>query len=146
MLRRSVKCARILSTVLLSYWLLLVILTHVPAGFGPGGPPGSDKAAHFVAYSILAFLIAWTISARYRISSYAYARILLACMAYAIVDELTQIPVPGRMADVRDALADAAGAILGLAAHWLWQRLIDHLAIRRLTQLQDLRRLRSLPR
>jgi len=141
MLRRSSVCGRVLGWVLLGYWLMLVVATHVPAGFGAGGGRGSDKLAHFVAYGLLAFLMAWTVATRRRLSTYTYAGLLMACFAYAIVDELAQIPVPGRVADVWDALADGTGAMLGLTAQRILQHFIDQRAFRRLAYLHQLRRL-----
>ena len=45
---------------------------------------------------------------------------MLIVTAYAISDELHQLLVPYRTADVRDALADVAGASIALAACWAW--------------------------
>jgi hypothetical protein len=141
MLRRSGRCALVLGWVSVIYWLTIAIATHLPSGLAVGGPRGSDKMAHFVAYGLLAFLLAWTISARRRLSTFTYAGLLMACLAYALVDELAQIPIPGRVADVWDVLADAVGAVLGLSAHRVWQHVIEHFAFRRLAHLQQLRRL-----
>lgn len=44
------------------------------------------------------------------------------CVAYAVSDEAHQYFVPGRSSDVRDVLADAAGAALALAAFSAAQR------------------------
>ena len=41
-------------------------------------------------------------------------------IAYGMSDEWHQSFVPGRTADIMDLRADAAGAILGTAACWLW--------------------------
>ena len=41
------------------------------------------------------------------------------CIAYAITDEVHQIFVPDRYADVRDVLSDAAGAGVGLGLVYL---------------------------
>jgi VanZ family protein len=45
----------------------------------------------------------------------------LAIVAFAIVDELTQLLV-GRTAEVADWMADAAGAAVGLIIFWWWQQ------------------------
>jgi len=41
-------------------------------------------------------------------------------IAYGMSDEWHQSFVPGRTADITDLRADAAGAVLGTAACWLW--------------------------
>ena len=45
---------------------------------------------------------------------------LLITMAYAISDEVHQLFVPWRTADVIDLIADAAGAVLGLMVYRAW--------------------------
>jgi VanZ family protein len=45
---------------------------------------------------------------------------MLIVVVYAISDELHQLFVPLRTADVRDALADVAGASIALLACWAW--------------------------
>ena len=67
-----------------------------------------DVAGHFVAYGVLAGLLAWALS----VSGvphpvrWSFALALL----YALSDEFHQSFVPGRHPDVLDILADAAGA------------------------------------
>lgn len=39
---------------------------------------------------------------------------------YGVSDEFHQSFVPERTSDIRDVIADAAGAALGLAAAWAW--------------------------
>lgn len=48
---------------------------------------------------------------------------LLLCVAYAASDEIHQMFVPDRYADITDVLSDAVGASLGLGALRLIQRL-----------------------
>jgi VanZ family protein len=41
-------------------------------------------------------------------------------VGYAVTDELHQLFVAGRSAELYDLLADAAGAVVGTAACWAW--------------------------
>jgi VanZ family protein len=81
--------------------------------------PGGDKVAHFTAYAALGFLtaraLAWTTAHRGR--ALVFLSFVLAAL-YGVSDEFHQSFVPGRDASVADALADAAGALIG-SLGWL---------------------------
>ena len=81
----------------------------------PGVPslPGIDKVLHAGAYGLLAAMLLWA-QPRPRLA-------LLLAVLYGISDELHQATVPGRNADVLDAVADAAGALM-VVALWLRRR------------------------
>jgi VanZ family protein len=90
--------------------------------------PYPDKLLHVSEYLVLAILLARALNNGIRRHVTA-SRLLLTwglCAAYAVSDEIHQIFVPGRSPDVRDALADACGAALGLlmlqAAQAAWLR------------------------
>lgn len=72
---------------------------------------GIDKLAHLAAYLVLGTSLAWG-GARRGLPRTATA---LLGVAYGASDELHQMFVPGRYPDAIDWLADAAGAILGVA-------------------------------
>ena len=105
-----------------TYWLVLLVATHLPTSFPALPPEGVDKLIHFGAYAIFAFLLAmaWQASAG-KLNKYHLWVVWLALCIYAAFDELTQIPV-GRHASFEDWLADAVGAAVGLAVFLLWQR------------------------
>jgi VanZ family protein len=96
------------------YWLLIFVLTHVPAGHFPQKALGVDKLAHFTAYLGLTFLVALCVRLRYGISVQTVCWILALVLAYGALDEITQAMVPGRSTDASDWLADALGAAAGL--------------------------------
>ena len=79
------------------------------------------KAAHVWEYALLALLI------RTLASSYGcrHAGILgwALAVAYAVTDEMHQSMVSARSAQFTDVLVDASGAMLGVAAAWLFGRL-----------------------
>lgn len=107
---------RIASLVLFAYWALIFTLTHLPSRTLPQ-LAWSDKVYHSLAFSGLAFLLAWAIPKR---SSKLGRHLLLTfCIAvtYATVDELTQNFIPGRTCDIWDVAADAFGTCIGLASY-----------------------------
>ena len=79
------------------------------------------KAAHMGEYALLALML------RALASSYGcrHAGILgwALAVAYAVTDEMHQSMVSARSAQFTDVLVDAAGAMLGVAAAWLFGRL-----------------------
>jgi VanZ family protein len=77
------------------------------------------KNAHFFTYLVLGVLVlnALRVSKVARIRSIVLA--LCICVLYAVSDEVHQLFVPGRGAQVTDVLIDTAGAILGIGARHL---------------------------
>jgi VanZ family protein len=86
-------------------------------------PPGlTDKPSHSLGYFgfgvVVARAFAGGIPRRFGWRT-AVAAIVFA-IAYGASDELHQMFVPGRSADVNDLLADTIGASLGAFACWAW--------------------------
>lgn len=78
------------------------------------------KNAHFLIYFVLGMLVVRA----FRVSQIRNkTSILLAlgiCIVYAISDELHQLFVPGRGAQVKDVLIDSTGAFVGIILYsWL---------------------------
>jgi VanZ family protein len=97
---------------LLAFWLLAFAATHVPASNLPQTGVSNDKVQHFLAFSLLGFLITAALAT---LRPWSWKLVLVAiavAAAYGVADELTQMLV-GRTADVKDWLADAAGACAG---------------------------------
>ena len=97
----------------LLYWLAIFWATHVPGSLVPQAA-GFDKWAHFFAYAGLAVVLALAASVIWRPGLATYVGVWLVAASYGALDELTQLLVPGRSADVRDWLADIGGAGLGI--------------------------------
>lgn len=97
------------------YSAALFTITHLPRLRIPGRIPQSDKLAHFLAYALLALLL-WKFVATFRraMSARVAWLLLLGIGAYGALDEWLQSFV-GRDMDVRDWLADMAGAAAMLA-------------------------------
>ena len=88
----------------------------------PPIPAGSDKPLHLSAYFGLAILVIRALAgglAR-RMDARTALVALLIVIGYGVTDEVHQMFVPGRSADVYDLLSDAAGAAAGTAACWAW--------------------------
>ncbi|MER2007865.1 MAG: VanZ family protein [Psychrobacillus sp.] len=78
------------------------------------------KNAHFLIYFVLGILVvrAFRLSEIRGKKSIVFA--LAVCIAYAISDELHQLFVPGRGAQVKDVLIDSTGAFVGIILYsWL---------------------------
>ena len=105
---------RLALTVLVLYWLALCTGTHLP-GNGMGPALINDKLLHFSGYLGLALLLCVAVATRRKLTWRVLLLIYLLIIGYGMMDELFQLPVPGRSADVRDWFADCAGAALGVA-------------------------------
>jgi VanZ family protein len=109
-LRRLASRARTLAAV---YLLVLFAATHVP-GLPTSGFSVSDKLEHFCGYGLLTvfILVGWELTIGVLQAKHYFA-VWLAGTLYAIVDEVTQIPV-GRTCDVNDWAADMLGVLAGM--------------------------------
>ena len=114
----STPLTRFVAAALGVYWVALCVGTHVP-GRCVGTPLISDKAIHFLAYAGLSFLIATLLPLLGVRGWRVYGGALIVAACYGAIDELGQIPVPGRTADIADWWADVAGAVAGLTCYWL---------------------------
>lgn len=108
----------------LSHWLpvlvwltVMLVMTSLPDPdrvLGPGLRV-RDPTAHTMGYFVLMLLsarLAVFLAGEFRPRVVLYA--LAACLIYAVIDELHQIPVPGRWFAWADLLSDALGAIGGM--------------------------------
>jgi VanZ family protein len=99
----------------LGWWLLMFLGTHLPM------PPKThvsvnDKLQHAGAYAGLAFLLIGVARAfRWR-NLTLYLGVIAAGALYGVADELTQLLVPNRSAELLDWIADVTGLALGALA------------------------------
>jgi VanZ family protein len=99
--------------------LLSLYVLFWPDTPGPSGPPGADKVVHATLFALLAATARWRWGTA--------PAVLVAVLAYAGVSELVQwVLLPHRSGDVRDLVADSAGATLG----WLLARHLNERARR----------------
>ncbi len=111
--QRAFTLARLATLLLATYWLLLMIGTHVPSP-AAGSPIIWDKLVHWAAYAGLAVLLALVVQSRYGLNLRRYTVICLIAGGYGAIDELAQLPIPGRSADFQDWVADLLGVASGL--------------------------------
>lgn len=106
------------------YWCLLFLATHLPSlpQAVVDAPQHADKVVHLVGYAGLAFLTAMVVCRRHRWSPRLTLTLLAGLMTYGVIDELMQMPIPGRHASVADWIFDSIGAAIGLAAFRMVQK------------------------
>ncbi|MGB5717851.1 MAG: VanZ family protein [Gammaproteobacteria bacterium] len=107
--------ARFISLLLAIAWAgLIFYLSSQPGIHTPLLFPGQDKLFHLIAFGMLGFLLMGTLKATnsgYRTGQVWFVVLLVA--SYGVLDEFHQYFVPGRSVEFYDALADAAGGLLG---------------------------------
>lgn len=105
------------------YALLILYLSTSSLGGEPPFPH-FDKLVHFVLYGGLSFLCAWSLGATMAFTwKGAVLVAFLLSTAYGVANEILQMFIPPRSMEFMDALANAAGALLGaaLAVGILWR-------------------------
>ena len=85
-------------------------------------PPGGDKPWHLVAYLGLGVLTVRAVAGGLGGWISWRAAVIAAAIAvgYAVTDEVHQMFVPGRSAQLSDLLADTMGVVAGVSLCWLW--------------------------
>jgi VanZ family protein len=98
------------------YWLVLFTATTIPVERLPSVGFG-DKVNHFLAYFVLAVLIYLALiyqrKSKFLFEKAAVVTIVIG-LFYGAVDELHQLYVPGRYAEIMDWVADSLGTITGV--------------------------------
>ncbi len=110
--------ANLATGMLLVYLVALLAGTHWP-NLSQGPAQYNDKVAHYLAYAGLGLLVSFAWATR-RPFTVGVAMALLAIVGfYGAMDELSQIPVPGRSGEVADWVADLLGGLTGILSFWL---------------------------
>jgi len=78
------------------------------------------KCAHFLVYFVLGFLVKNGFRATGYSARKGFVTALAACVVYAVSDELHQLFVPGRGAQVTDVMLDSLGALAGIGLYMLF--------------------------
>jgi VanZ family protein len=110
---------QLVTATLVVYWTMLCIGTHLPSRFVAAPLLVSDKVLHFLGYTGLSFLLATLLPLLGVGERRVYWGALLVAIVYGAVDELGQIPVPGRTAELGDWFANVAGAVVGVTCYRL---------------------------
>lgn len=97
-----------------------------------------DKLAHALEYAILGFLLrrALVFQSNKQIQKYANGITLVAGSLYAISDEIHQSFVPGRHADIGDAIADVVGIMFVVAIYFCLRKIKKWRSKRSLSELK----------
>ena len=111
------------------YWVCIAVGTHLPARLDVS-PSVNDKIKHFTAFAGLAFGLCYVTGTRPQVTTVStamrFAIIAAVVLLYAVIDEITQIFIPGRVPDRYDVLADAMGAgsmiLVYASVRRLWKR------------------------
>ena len=101
---------------LIIYWIILFVLTTLP-GNEAINIGVNDKIEHFGAYGLLSAILYLNLlfQEKYPLfKKFPATFTLLVASLYGMIDELHQIFVPGRTADIRDWLADFLGSVLAV--------------------------------
>jgi len=87
-------------------------------------PFAPDYILHAIEYFILFILIvrAFNFGLRRRVTASAFISGIIFSLIYAVLDEIHQLYVPGRLASALDFFSDAVGVILGIAFIHLAQK------------------------
>lgn len=108
------------------YWIILFTATSIPIDQLPSLGL-SDKINHFVAFFILAVLLFLTLKYQrknYYLFNNASLIAFIVSLIYGAIDEIHQMWIPGRYAEMLDWLADGFGALAGvLVVSYLMNRL-----------------------
>lgn len=120
--RITIAGIRLAMVVLVAYWGLMAVGTHLPAQLD-FSPNVYDKAKHFSAFALLAVMLCYvTNSSRL---GWRFGGIILVAIVYAALDEWTQSFVPGRVCDRYDFFADCLGILTGTSLYalprWWWR-------------------------
>ena len=84
----------------------------------------SDLVLHAIMYIPLALLVFRALSITYpdMPANRRWLYTVLACSAFGALDELHQIPIPGRFCQFPDFVADTVGVLLGATGSMLYVR------------------------
>jgi len=111
----------------IAYCLLIFLQSAYPAISQTPDLPYMDKIAHGCIYAVLGFLCFRAL----RTLPMGNRTLLIFCFSmllstlYGISDEIHQLFVVSRTAEIMDAAADMLGSILGAGAAWWWYKKSD---------------------
>ena len=113
---------------LVIYWLVLFTATTLPGNDLPSLGL-SDKIEHFTAFFILAVLL--NLALIYQRKSYflfknASIATIFITLSYGAVDEIHQLFISGRTADIRDWLADSTGVIVAVILLYVLKNIFNY--------------------
>ena len=112
-------------------YVALILVSSILPGDGETGwgfdlvaniNPTVQNLLHVPVYALLAISVEGVLRDRKK-GSWQYTIVIIFCLFFGILNEVIQIPIPGRYAGLGDILLNVAGAFLGIAAIWIGRRL-----------------------
>ncbi|HEX9252368.1 MAG TPA: VanZ family protein [Ignavibacteriaceae bacterium] len=103
----------IVNVPLVIYWIILLILTSLPSSMAINMDV-SDKIEHFGAYGLLGVFLYLNLFLQEKfalLKKYPATFTVIIASIYGLLDELHQLFVPGRSAELLDWLADFLGSL-----------------------------------
>lgn len=113
---------KIVKILFFGYWFVLFLATTIPSKSLPGTMT-SDKTNHYAAYFILTILSYNFFIVQNKIKIAKKFPLLNAAifgLIYGILDELHQIPIPGRFYEPLDILANSLGVTTAILIIFLY--------------------------
>ena len=118
------RVGRMTLGLLLAYWSLAFIGTHLPGTTVESlkrgwmlSLPHADKVAHALLYAGLSFLLVGCLRVLGKLGQSSSITLSFAIASfYGIVDEYLQSFIPRRSMDVADWMADNLGAVIGIGS------------------------------
>ena len=101
---------------LVIHWISIFILTSLPSKSLPV-VSFDDKVKHFIAYLVLSVLLTlslWALPRFNRLKTGFIKYSFIIAIFYSTFDEIHQIFIPGRYAEIWDWIANLFGIILGI--------------------------------
>src|SRR3990172_6007304 len=105
---------RIYQWLSIAWMMLIFILSSLPSLPGLPSIIDLDKLFHALIYGVLAYFVLRSLPGSETMSMKHALLAAMLAIAYGITDEYHQSFVPGREADIRDVLADSAGALIAV--------------------------------
>ena len=116
---------------LIGYMVVIFILSSIPGNtLKETGLFHYDKLLHLIEYGFLGGLSGLLVldPEKFRNASVErtdYALAIGIGWGYAVIDEIHQYFVPGRMMEMNDFIADAVGVVLGIIAYqWIIKKIL----------------------
>ena len=109
----------------LAWAAVIFVLSSFPGSAYPQvGVWSADKLVHVAVYAALGLAVSFGMARAWPTWGLrgVFGLAVLLATAYGVSDEVHQSFVPGRSPDVRDVMADFAGAILGAGAYVMYVR------------------------
>ncbi len=96
--------------------IVLVSITYLSLSPKPALTASNDKLGHFIAYSVLTFLILRSFVIR---NVNRLLMLLVFSILYGVLMEYGQRFVPGRSFSIYDMIANTSGVLIGLLIYWV---------------------------